>query len=121
MRLRIRVEDSDYDVDVEFLDDDSSSDLDRPAAKVRIPESVIRRRPAQKLPEDRFCRSPIAGRVTAVLAAAGKQVSKNEQVVLIEAMKMEIKVGPAVDGVIETIRVSPGETVRSGQVLFELS
>ncbi len=121
MRLRIRVEESDYDVDVEFLDDDSSPGLVPPAAKVRIPESVIRKRPAQKLAEDRFCKSPIAGRVTAVLAAAGKQVSKDEHVVLIEAMKMEIKVGPEVGGVIEAIFVCPGETVKAGQVLFELS
>jgi biotin carboxyl carrier protein len=41
-------------------------------------------------------------------------------VLVIEAMKMEIQIGPAVDGVLKTIQVKPGEAVSSGQLLFEL-
>jgi len=121
MKLRIRVEDRDYDVAVEFLDDAPASDQNEQEATRKIPRSVIRERPPQKLPEDTFCRSPIAGRVVAVVVPVGTRVSKNEPVIVIEAMKMEIKVGPAVDGVIEAILVKPGEAVTSGQVLFELS
>jgi pyruvate carboxylase subunit B len=70
--------------------------------------------------EDTFCRSPIAGRIAAVLAVNGQVIRKNEPVLVIEAMKMEIQIGPAVDGVLKTIRVKPGEAVSSGQLLFEL-
>jgi biotin carboxyl carrier protein len=121
MRLRIRVENRDYDVAVEFLDDAPASDQNEDEAKERILASVIRKRPPQRLPEDTACRSPIAGRVTAVVVPVGTRVRKNEPVILIEAMKMEIKVGPVVDGVIVAIQVRPGEAVTSGQVLFELS
>lgn len=122
MRLRIRVEDTDYDVAVEFLDGNApASDPNEPDAMEWIPASVVRKRPPQKLPEDAFCRSPIAGRVTGVVVPAGTRVRKKEPVIVIEAMKMEIKVGPVVDGVVGAIRVKPGEAVTSGQVLFEVS
>jgi len=121
MKLRIRVENRDYDVGVEFLDDAPAAAQQEHATKTRIPASVIRERPPQKLPEDKFCLSPIAGRVTAVFVPEGRRVRKNEPVILIEAMKMENNVGPAVDGKIETIRVKTGEAVKAGQVLFELS
>lgn len=121
LRLRIRGEDGDYDVTVEFIDDVPVSNRNEQEAKKRIPAAVVRERPPQKFPEDQFGRSPIAGRVTAVLVPEGTRVRKDEPVILIEAMKMEIKVGPVVDGVVEAIRVKPGETVTSGRVLFELS
>jgi len=42
-------------------------------------------------------------------------------VLVIEAMKMEIQIGPAVDGILKAVRVQPGDTVAAGQLLFELS
>ena len=120
MKLRIQVEGRAYDVDVDFLDPgpvNGSSHVPEPS----IPPSVLRPRPPQKLPEDSVCRSPIAGRVAAVVAAIGRKVGRNEPVVLIEAMKMEIPIGPAVEGTIKAISVAAGDAVRAGQVLFELS
>jgi 3-methylcrotonyl-CoA carboxylase alpha subunit len=73
------------------------------------------------LPEDTFCRAPIAGRVTAVLAASGQSMRKNEPVLVIEAMKMEVQIGPAVDGILKTVQVNLGDTVAPGQLLFELT
>ena len=88
--------------------------------EISIPDSVTRPRPPLKLLEDTFCRSPIAGRITAVLAVNGQALRKNEPVLVIEAMKMEIQIGPAVDGVLKSIRVKAGEAVSTGQLLFEL-
>lgn len=120
MKLRIDVEKKSYEVTVEFLDDPHNSHRHWQAAELSVPESVTRTRPQLKLLEDTFCRSPIAGRITAVLAVSGQVLRKNEPVLVIEAMKMEIQIGPAVDGVLKTIRVKPGEAVSTGQLLFEL-
>jgi biotin carboxyl carrier protein len=117
MRLRIEVEGALYDVNVDFLPD---SALPPPPA-VAIPAPVLHERAPQKLPEDRFCLCPITGRVVLVMAGRGQKVKKNEPVLVIEAMKMEINVGPSVDGVVDSIHVKPGDTVKSGEVLFELS
>ncbi len=121
MKLRIQVEGKSYDVDVDFLDEGETIEAEPEQPVIEIPPAVTRERLPLKLLEDTYCRSPIAGRVTAVIASVGQRVRRNEPVLVVEAMKMENKIGPAVDGVIQSIRVKPGEAVTSGQVLFELS
>jgi glutaconyl-CoA/methylmalonyl-CoA decarboxylase subunit gamma len=121
MKMRIRVEGRAYEVEVDFLDGAAHASGGRGVREAPVPPEVFRSRPPQKLPEDGVCRSPMAGRVTAVMGAAGRNVRRNEPVVLIEAMKMQIPIGPAVDGTLKTIHVAAGETVGAGQVLFELS
>lgn len=120
MKLRIEMEGCTYDVSVEFVPD-AHAGRNGHSPAVEAPPAVIRTRPPQKLPEDRYCRCPITGRVVSIVAPPGQKVRKNETVVVVEAMKMEINVGPAVDGVVETMHVSPGDMVKTGQVLFELA
>jgi biotin carboxyl carrier protein len=120
-KLRINIEKKSYEVTVEYLDGAPNGGRSQKPGEVEIPENVTRPRPPVKFAEDAFCRAPIAGRVTAVLAKTGQSLRKNEPVLVIEAMKMEIQIGPAVDGLLKTIEVQPGETVAPGQLLFELS
>ena len=120
-KLRINIEKRSYEVTVEFLDGAQNGGRSRQPGEVEIPESVTRPRTPVKFAEDTFCRAPIAGRVTAILAKSGQNIRKNEPVLVIEAMKMEIQIGPAVDGLLKTVEVQPGDTVAPGQLLFELS
>ncbi len=120
MKLRMRFEGRAYEIDVDFVDGTQPQEDGVRTAAVGLPASVLRPRPPQRLPEDSFCRAPIAGRVTAIMGAEGQQVRRNEPVLMIEAMKMEVPIGPAVDGTVKAIRVEPGDTVLTGQVLFEL-
>ena len=98
--------------------------LDAPPAEneppIVIPESVLHARPPLRLPEDAVCRSPIAGLVIAVFAAAGEPVARRRPVMVIEAMKMQNNVCPEIDGVLKAVHVAPGDVVKPGQVLFEL-
>jgi len=116
-KLRIQVDKKTYEVSV----DSSENGRHHEAKDLVIPESVTRPRPPLKLLEDTFSRSPIAGRIVSVLAANGQAMRKNEPVLVIEAMKMEIQISPAVDGTIKGIYVKPGESVSTGQLLFELN
>ena len=120
-RLRVNVEGRIYEVEVDVLDGANGAsrtpgDVEGP----RVPEAVLRPRAPHRMPEDSICRCPIAGRVVEVYAAAGQKVGRNEPVLLLEAMKMQIPVCPAVDGVIKTIHVEAGANVATGQTLFEL-
>lgn len=123
MRLRIRFEDRAYEVEVDFLDlaSDPDGDARRHPVEKHLPEAVLRPRPPQRLPEDSLCRCPIAGRVAAIIGAPGRRVRRHEPVLLVEAMKMEVPIGPAVDGTLKAIHVEPGDAVKTGQVLFELA
>jgi biotin carboxyl carrier protein len=120
MKLWIQVEGRPYEVEVDTAPPGTSSNGRRSAPKFPIPDSVLRPRPPHKLPEDVICRTPIAGRVVAILVEPGTTVNRNQPVVLLEAMKMEVPIGPAVDGVIKAIHVQSGQTVGAKHVLFEM-
>ncbi len=126
MRLRITLEGKSYEVEVEYLEDSPAETLAPAAAydddsEVHIPESVLcAPPPADGMPDDNICRSPIAGVVIAVTAAVGQHVHEGQALVKIEAMKMESTIGAPMDGRILTVRVAPGESVKANQVLLEL-
>jgi biotin carboxyl carrier protein len=90
------------------------------APEFPIPESVVRARAPHRLPEDVICRSPIAGLVVKVTAAAGQRIQRRQTVLIIEAMKMQNQVSSEVDGTLKAIHVQPGDAVKAGAILFEL-
>jgi biotin carboxyl carrier protein len=114
--FRIEIEHQSYQVTVDSPKDPAAVESNG----IEIPETVTRPRAPIKLLEDTYCRSPIAGRVVAVFAANGQVVLKNQPVLVIEAMKMEIQIGAPLDGTIKLIRVKPGESVHTNQLMFEL-
>ncbi|MCS3606203.1 MULTISPECIES: urea carboxylase [Erwinia] len=68
------------------------------------------------LPEGKLAvESAIAGNLWQVKCAVGDSVTQGDVLVIIEAMKMEIPLLAPVSGVIESIRVEPGSSVRAGQ------
>ena len=64
--------------------------------------------------------APMPGTILRVNKAAGDQVKAGEAVVVLEAMKMENDISSPKDGVIKSIAVNKGDTVASGQFLFEV-
>jgi biotin carboxyl carrier protein len=60
------------------------------------------------------------GRVVAVLAAVGEEVTAGRGIVVLEAMKMQNEILAEQDGVIKAILVQPGQAVEGGDPLFEM-
>jgi len=50
----------------------------------------------------------------------GDRVSQRQEVVVLEAMKMEQSLRSAADGVVKAVDVQAGQSVSVGQVLVEL-
>ncbi|MBI3302917.1 MAG: biotin/lipoyl-binding protein [Deltaproteobacteria bacterium] len=65
-------------------------------------------------------RAFMPGKVVEVLVAVGDEVSKDQGVLIVEAMKMENEVRSEAAGKIKEIRVSPGQAVESGELLVVL-
>ena len=65
-------------------------------------------------------RSPVAGRVTQVLVAAGASVQVGQQLVCVEAMKMEMWLCSEAAGVVLAVHARAGDQVESGALLVEL-
>jgi biotin carboxyl carrier protein len=61
------------------------------------------------------------GVVRKLMIAEGERVEAGQVLLLLEAMKMEIRVSAPGAGVVEKVLVREGETVGRGQTLVELS
>lgn len=61
--------------------------------------------------------SDLAGRVCSIAAEAGSRIGNGDDVVLIEAMKMEIPVSSPADGTLVSILVKVDDMVAEGQTV----
>ena len=123
MKLRITIEGRVYDVDVELVDEQASSPAPLPAATVKIASPLPSTPPPRghrgAKEDDGAVRSPFAGVVISVAAAAGRRVAKGDLLLVIEAMKMETRIVAEADGTVKAVSVAAGDGVKPGQVLVE--
>lgn len=75
---------------------------------------------ADALKDASRARSPVAGKVTQVLVAVGDAVQEGQQLVCVEAMKMEMWLCSEGAGSAKAIHAKVGDQVESGAVLVEL-
>lgn len=64
--------------------------------------------------------SNMAGLVLELLVKAGEQVSVDQDVVMLESMKMQIPVQATASGTVKAIKVNEGDFVDDGDVLLEV-
>ena len=64
--------------------------------------------------------APMPGQVRAVNVSEGDAVTKGQTLMVLEAMKMEIRVQSPQDGVVRKLLVKQGQTVEKEQVLIEI-
>jgi 3-methylcrotonyl-CoA carboxylase alpha subunit len=64
--------------------------------------------------------APMPGQVRSVSVSAGDAVKKGQTLVVIEAMKMEIRIQALKDGTVKIVHVKQGQTVEREQILIEM-
>ena len=64
--------------------------------------------------------APMPGQVRAVNVSEGDSVTKGQTLLVLEAMKMEIRIQARRDGKVMKLLVQPGQTVEREQVLIEI-
>lgn len=60
---------------------------------------------------------PMAGKILEVNLEVGKQVQEDDEIIIIEAMKMENPIFCIVTGVVKEIKCKPGDKANEGDVL----
>jgi methylmalonyl-CoA carboxyltransferase small subunit len=119
VKLRISLEGESYDVEVEILPETSGEPEE--FESFDVPATVLEPPPVDDTrPEDRVCRSPIAGVVVSVAAYVRQSMRRDDPVLVIEAMKMQTTIGAPVDGTVDAVHVAPGDSVKPGQPLCTL-
>jgi len=64
--------------------------------------------------------APMPGRVAVVHVSPGQRVARGQELLVVEAMKMENALRAPRDGVVRVVHVSPGDMVAPGRPLLEL-
>lgn len=64
--------------------------------------------------------APMPGLVRSVAVAEGEAVMKSQTLLVLEAMKMEIRIQAPRDGLVKKLSVKQGQTVEREQVLIEI-
>lgn len=65
-------------------------------------------------------RSNMAGLVLEFLVQLGETVTVDQDVVMLESMKMQIPIQATVNGIVKTVKVNAGDFVDDGDILLEL-
>ena len=60
---------------------------------------------------------PMVGKIVAVSVKVGDRIEENDQVAVLEAMKMEMPVVAPVGGMVKEILIAPGQEVEAEQTL----
>lgn len=62
--------------------------------------------------------APMPGKVAKILVSVGDKVTEDDELMTLEAMKMENPIFSTVSGTVKEIRVKEGDSVNADQVLF---
>lgn len=65
-------------------------------------------------------RAPMGGKLLKVWAKVGEMVTEDDEMAVLEAMKMEMPILYEEDGKVAEVKVTVGQTVDAGQVLIIL-
>ncbi|WP_407455988.1 biotin/lipoyl-containing protein [Fibrobacter sp.] len=112
--VRISFEGKTYDVEVEVLDSNAAAPAAAPAA-ASAPAA------APAVAGGTEVKSPLAGSVFKLKVKVGDTVAANQEVAIIEALKMENPVVAPCAGTVNSIAVKETDTVVDGQTLMTIA
>ena len=100
----------------------SYSGVQAPVILRRSRAAELLRKIPRKTPEDtsRFLLSPMPGRVMAVSVQVGDSVKAGDELVVVDAMKMENVLCAERDGMVVDVRVSAGDSIVVDQIILEV-
>ncbi|MBN1366020.1 MAG: acetyl-CoA carboxylase biotin carboxyl carrier protein subunit [Syntrophaceae bacterium] len=65
-------------------------------------------------------KAPMTGKIVSIIVNIGDKVKTEDEVIIMDAMKMEIPIYAPCAGVVKNIKIKEGESVKTDQVLVVL-
>ena len=124
MKLKITIDEKTYEVDVEAAEPESAPAAPRGYAVESAPVRVAAAPPSVPAPsgpvnEEKICRSPVSGIVVKVIAQPGQKLQVGDNLLVLEAMKMETNITAPIEGKVASIKVNTGDSIQAGQIVVE--
>lgn len=120
---KLRIGEKVYEVELESITEKEGSISTKPASAPAAPVAVAP--VAEKKVEEVVSggtpvEAPMQGVIVGIVVSVGDQVSAGDELVILEAMKMENPIVAPVSGKVLSIHVAKGESVDTGTVLISL-
>ena len=122
MQLILTIDGKKYVVDVDVLEgeeirtpdsfQEQTSTIQSRQVVAPSPQPLAMQPVADGLPDEKVCRSPIAGIVQRVNVQVGQKLQTDDLLVVLEAMKMETNITAHTAGTVKKIMASPGCSTR---------
>ena len=132
-KLRITVEGKVYEVAVEVIDEGPTVPKSRPSAApvtfaaapivvpVLAPAAPTQSKPTAAAAGTGSVVSPLSGKVVALSISVGQEVKEGDQVITLEAMKMNTYITAPKSGTVQSVLTEVGAGVEEGQILAEIA
>lgn len=116
--VKVEVNGVTYDVEIEHSPKSTKTPT---LLRTPVPQEPAQSKVIKKAYSGGFLvKAPLPGTVLKVLVKEGDKVNKGDKMIVMEAMKMENNITAERDGVIKSIKVSPGTTVLQNDDLLEI-
>ena len=66
-------------------------------------------------------KAPLTGKIVSIVVNLGDHVNAEDEVVIMDTMKMEIPVYAPAEGTVKEIKVKEGDSIKTDQVLMTIS
>lgn len=126
-KLRITVDGKAFDVSVEMLDGSTSAPAAAPVSSAPVASAPVSAppAPAPAAPAPSAAAgdvpSPLAGKIVSIETKVGAQVKEGDQLLTMEAMKMNTLIFAPASGTVSAILVNVGDGVQEGQPLCTIA
>ena len=123
---KIRIGEKVYEVEVEAVSEKegsitTSNNVDNEPEEKKIEHNSPLNEVSNSIENSEMINAPMQGLIVDVKVETGQKVKAGDEVVILEAMKMENPIVAPKDGTILEIKVSKGSTVNTGDTLVILS
>ena len=123
---KIRIGEKVYEVEVEAVSEkegsiNTSNNINNEPREKKIEDNSSLNEVSNSIENSEMINAPMQGLIVDVKVETGQKVKAGDEVVILEAMKMENPIVAPKDGTILEIKVSKGSTVNTGDTLVILS
>lgn len=121
MKLTVVINATTFEVEVEYAGEPFGTNPSRSGVETiqsAVLPTAIKPGFSTGTDENKLCRSPLAGVVVRLHVEPGQHVQANDLLLVLDAMKMEIKINAQSAGTIKSIEVAPEDAVKPDQILL---